>query len=68
VLVWRNKRYARPAAIAIFAAHGIVMLTLLTAYGDVVARDSLVAMTVRLAVWAIILTLLFAHRSYQLQS
>lgn len=68
MLIWRNSRYARPAAIAIFAAHGLVMLILLTAYRDVVARDSLVAMTVRLAAWAIILALLFAHRGYRAQS
>lgn len=67
VLIWRNSRYALPTAIAIFAAHGFVMFALLTAYGDVVARDSLVAMTVRLAAWAIILGLFIARRGYQVQ-
>jgi hypothetical protein len=59
VFIWRNNRYARPAAVITLAAHGLVLLTLLTAYRAVVAPDSLVAMTVRLVVWVMILTLLF---------
>jgi hypothetical protein len=58
VLIWRKSRHARPAAGAPFAAHGLVMLTLLTFYRDVVAPDSLVAMTVRIVVWLVILTLM----------
>lgn len=58
VLIWRNGRYTRPAAMATFAAHTLVMLILLAAYRDVVAPDSLVAMTVRIVVWLIILVLL----------
>jgi hypothetical protein len=58
VLIWRNGRYARPATMATFAAHTLVMLILLAAYRDVVAPDSLVAMTVRIVVWLIILVLL----------
>jgi hypothetical protein len=38
------------------------MLILLTAYRQVVAVDSLRAMTVRLVAWAVILTLLLAAR------
>jgi hypothetical protein len=38
------------------------MLGLLVAYRDVVAPDSLVAMTVRIVVWLIILTLLRAAK------
>ncbi|MBK8989921.1 MAG: hypothetical protein IPM39_28305 [Chloroflexi bacterium] len=59
MLIWKNSRYARPAAIATFAAHTLVMLILLAAYRDVVAPDSLVAMIVRIVVWIVILTLLF---------
>ena len=55
VLIWKNSRYAWPTAVAILSAHVLVMLSLLTAYRDVVARDSLVAMTVRIVVWLIIL-------------
>ncbi len=62
VLIWKNSRYARPAAVATFTAHALVMVTLLAAYNSVVAQDSLVAMTVRLVVWAGILTLLFWRR------
>lgn len=62
VLIWKNSRYARPAAVATFTAHVLVMVTLLAAYNSVVAQDSLVAMTVRLVVWAGILALLFWRR------
>jgi len=59
VLIWKNSRYAMPAAIATFAAHALVMLVLLTAYKGVVAPDSIVAMSVRLVVWAVILILMY---------
>lgn len=59
VLLWQNHRYARAAAVTAFTAHALVMAILLTSYRAVVAPDSLVAMTVRLIVWAIILALLF---------
>lgn len=59
VLIWRDHAYALPIAVATAALHAGVMLTLLTAYSGTVAIDSLVAMTVRLVVWAIILTLMF---------
>jgi hypothetical protein len=59
ILIWRESRYALPAAAAVFAAHAVVMIVIRTAYSDVVAPDSLRAMTIRLAVWLIILVLLF---------
>lgn len=59
VLLWKRHRLALPAAVATFAAHGVVMAVLIAFYNDVVASDSLVAMTVRLTVWAVILLLLF---------
>ncbi|MCD4803983.1 MAG: hypothetical protein K8R16_13685 [Anaerolineales bacterium] len=49
------------AAVGIFAVHGIVMLILQTAYRDLVAPDSIKAMTVRLVVWLIILTLMIVQ-------
>ena len=58
VLLWINHRYAHPVAVTTFTAHALVMVTLLTAYRAVVAPDSLVAMTVRLVVWAVIVALL----------
>jgi hypothetical protein len=60
-LIWRRSRYALPASLVTFGAHAAVMVILQTAYGAVVAPDSIMAMTVRLTVWAIILTLLFVQ-------
>jgi hypothetical protein len=62
VLIWKNNRYAWPAAVITLAAHGLILLTLLTAYRAVVAPDSLVAMTVRLVAWVMILALLFRRQ------
>lgn len=59
ILIWTRHRLALPAAIATFSVHALVMITLQVAYREVVAQDSIVAMTVRLIVWAIILTLMF---------
>ncbi len=61
ILIWTNSRSAMPAATGTFSLHAIVMLILQTAYGGVVASDSIRAMTVRLIVWAIILGLMFAQ-------
>ncbi|MBW7882511.1 MAG: hypothetical protein H3C34_07730 [Caldilineaceae bacterium] len=58
IVIWRDGRYAVPAAGATLALHSAVMAILLTVYRDVVAGDSLVAMTVRIVVWVMILTLL----------
>jgi hypothetical protein len=63
ILIWKNSRYALTAAIATLAVHTTVMVILLTAYQGVVAPDSLVAMTVRIVFWLIILTLMFIQRS-----
>jgi len=62
VLIWTNHRFALPAAIGTFSLHALVMLLLLTVYRGVVAPDSLVAMTIRLVVWLIILGLMFLQR------
>lgn len=59
ILIWKNSKWALPAAIGTFSAHAIVMLILQTAYREVVALDSLVAMSIRLIVWLIVLTLMF---------
>jgi hypothetical protein len=60
-LLWRESRYALAAALVTFGAHGVVMLVIQTAYGEVVASDSIKAMTVRLTVWTIVLVLFFLH-------
>ena len=62
IVIWKNNKFAMPAAIGTFGFHAIVMLILQTAYSGVVAPDSIKAMTVRLVVWAIILVLLIVHR------
>jgi hypothetical protein len=61
IVIWKNSRLSIPVALATFGLHAIVMLILLTTYRAIVAPDSIVAMTVRLAIWAIIVTLLFIH-------
>ena len=58
IIIWKGSQLALPVAIATFASHAAVMLILQTAYRDVVAPDSIQAMTVRLIVWLIILALL----------
>lgn len=59
LLIWINSKFAMPVAITTFSIHAIVMLILQTAYRDVVAIDSIVAMTIRLTAWFIILVLMF---------
>ena len=59
ILIWSRHRLALPAAIATFSVHALVMVTLQVAFREVVAQDSIAAMTIRLIVWAIILTLMF---------
>jgi hypothetical protein len=59
VLIWVNSKLAIPAALATLGLHAVVMLILQTAYREVVAIDSIVAMTVRMTVWVIILALLY---------
>ena len=63
ILIWKNSRYALPAAIVTLVANIMVTVILLTAYKDVVAPDSIVAMTVRIVVWLIILALMFIQKS-----
>jgi hypothetical protein len=59
VLIWKQHRYAWPAAVTTLSLHALVMLILLTAYWNVVAVDSLVAMTVRMVTWIIIMAFLY---------
>ncbi|MCK4489776.1 MAG: hypothetical protein KAU23_05920 [Anaerolineales bacterium] len=61
ILIWKGSKYAMSAAIGIFAVHGTVMLVLQIAYQEVVAPDSIKAMTVRLVVWLIILALMIVQ-------
>ena len=58
-LLWINSKLAAPAGITTFILHALIMLILQVAYADVVAVDSLVAMTIRLGTWFVILALTF---------
>jgi hypothetical protein len=60
-LIWRGSKWALPAALAALAAHSLVMVVLRTAYSDVVAPDSLRAMTIRMVAWLLILGLMFVQ-------
>jgi len=61
ILIWKGSKYAMSVAIGTFAIHGTVMLVLQIFYREVVAADSIKAMTVRLVVWLIILTLMIVQ-------
>jgi hypothetical protein len=58
-LIWRGGRLATALSIGTFALHATVMTLLQTAYRDVVASESIKAMTIRLITWGVILVLLF---------
>jgi hypothetical protein len=58
ILIWKRSPYALPAAVITFSVHVLIMLILQLGYSDVVARDSIVAMTIRITTWLIILALL----------
>jgi hypothetical protein len=60
-LIWRASKWALPAALATLAAHSLIMVVLRTAYSDVVAPDSLRAMTIRIVAWLLILALMFVQ-------
>ena len=62
ILLWKNHRLALPLALGTFGLHAAVMVILQIAYREVVAPDSIKAMAVRLAVWAIVLTLLLVQQ------
>ena len=62
ILIWKSSKYAFPAVIATLAAHAIIMVILLVGYGDVVAPDSIRAMSVRIVAWVIILVLMLVQK------
>jgi hypothetical protein len=61
ILIWTNSRFALPVAIGTVSIHTLVMLILLTGYRQVVAPDSIVAMTTRITAWVIILGLILVQ-------
>ena len=62
ILIWVNSKFALAAAIGTFSVHALVMLILQTAYRSVVAPDSIMAMTIRMVVWGIVLVLIFVQQ------
>lgn len=62
ILIWKNHSFAFPAAVATLLAHSLVMVILQTVYRDVVAVDSIVAMTLRISTWLIIVILMLIQR------
>lgn len=62
VLLWVDSRYALTASIVTFGVHTIVILLLLTFFRGQVANQSIGAMAFRLAVWIVILALLWLQR------
>ena len=58
-LIWRGHRYALPAGVAVFGANLAVVIALQAAFRDTVARESIAAMLLRLAVWVVIIGLLY---------
>ena len=61
-LLWVNSRYAPTASIVTFSVHTVVILLLLTFFRGQVANQSIGAMAFRLAVWVVILALLWFRR------
>jgi len=61
ILIWRGRTLAWFAALTTFSLHTLVMIILQTVHRDVVAADSIRAMTIRMIAWAIILVLMFAQ-------
>lgn len=61
ILIWRGSKLAWFAAITTFSLHTLVMILLQTVHRDVVAVDSIRAMTIRMVAWAIILVLMYAQ-------
>lgn len=64
-LIWANSRFGLPAAIATLCLNALVMIILLVFYGDTVAPDSIVAMTIRIFAWIIILGLMMAQSRWR---
>lgn len=61
IFIWTNHKFAKWMAITTLAAHSLVMIILQTAYRSVVAPDSIMAMTIRITFWGIILTLILVQ-------
>lgn len=54
IVLWKNGGLALPAALTTLGLHILVMVILLGGYREVVASDSIRAMTIRISAWVII--------------
>ncbi len=61
ILLWKDTALAPKLALATLLSHSAVMLILQTAYREVVAPDSIRAMTVRIVVWVIIVGVMVVY-------
>ncbi|MBE0669979.1 MAG: hypothetical protein IH588_05265 [Anaerolineales bacterium] len=62
ILLWINHRFGLGASIATFGVHVLIFILLLIAFRDQVAVQSIAAMVFRLAVWIVILGLMWFRR------
>ncbi len=65
ILIWKNSKYAMPAAFATFGIHAIATLLLLTVFRGTVAANSIGAMIFRLVTWITILALMIVQSRMQ---
>lgn len=61
ILIWTNHKLSAWVAFGTLIIHSLVMIILQTAYRNVVAPDSIMAMTIRISVWVIILGLIWVQ-------
>jgi hypothetical protein len=59
ILIWRGSPYAMTSAIVFCVIHAGVTVLLLLVFREMVAIQSLLAMTFRVVVWLVILALLY---------
>ncbi|HFC08575.1 MAG TPA: hypothetical protein ENJ54_01785 [Chloroflexi bacterium] len=64
VLLWQDRPIAPKLALATLAAHSTVYIILQTAYHQVVAGESLRAMTVRTVTWVVIVGILIVDQHF----
>lgn len=61
-VIWKNGKLSLPASLTTFSLHALVMLVLQAAYREVVAPDSIKAMTVRILAWLVISALIMVQK------
>jgi hypothetical protein len=62
ILLWKDHVLAMPVIIFTLALQGLAMALLLTAYGDLVASNTINTLSLRIGVTILILFLLILHR------